>query len=100
MTAWNSRALSSVSALNKDWLDLITHRLATDAAYSRQVAACESTEEWWRVTSSFFDTASHDYQDQYARFTKISSEIASADAPEAETRDAGSNRQRSSARSH
>jgi Phasin protein len=80
MTAWNSRALSSVSSLNKGWLDFINHRIEADADHCKRLSACKSPDEWWRLVSSFVEVASHDYQDHLARVAKISSEVAAVSA--------------------
>jgi hypothetical protein len=100
MTVWNSRALSSVSSLNKDWLEFINHRLEEDAVHLKQLSACKSAEDWWRATSSFLEATNHDYQDHYAHLAKISSELAGAAVPTADMRDAGSNDPRYGARKH
>jgi Phasin protein len=102
VNVWNACALSSVSTLNKDWLDFINHRLEADAAYSQQLAACKSTEDWWRVTANFAEATRHEYQEHYSRLAKIGSEIALAvpSAANAKARQTGPDDRRTSTRNH
>jgi hypothetical protein len=80
MTAWNSRALSSVSTLNKGWLEFINHRIEADADHFKRLTACKNPEEWWSLVSGFVEATSHDYQEHMARVAKISSDVASVPA--------------------
>lgn len=102
MATWNSHAVSSASELNKGWLEFINHRIEADADHFKQVNACKSPEEWWRLMSSFVGAASQDYRDHLARVAKISTEVASVStgAPKPDDRRNGSNGGKSGSQHH
>jgi Phasin protein len=102
MTAWNSRALSSVSTLNTGWMEFINHRIEADADHFKRLTACKSPDEWWRLVSGFVEAASHDYQEHLARVAKISSEVVSVptDPSDPESRRNGPNAARPGSRNH
>lgn len=74
--AWNGTLVSSLSAVNREWLAFVTRRLQQDVALPPALAACRSTEDMWRVTAGFCQQAMEDYQREFTELARLSSHAA------------------------
>jgi hypothetical protein len=64
------------AAMNKEWIDFITHRLKEELALPQQIASCKTAQEMYTVYFEFFQKAVADYQAEFEQLGRLSKTLA------------------------
>ena len=64
------------AAMNKEWIDFITHRLKEELALPQQIASCKTAQEMYTVYVEFFQKAIGDYQAEFEQLGRLSKTLA------------------------
>ena len=71
------RCTSTISSLNKQWLDFFQRRVAENLALVEHFMSCRTPVAVWSVYTNFLQSAAEDYQKEFVEFGKLGSVLCS-----------------------
>ena len=74
---FGTRCTSTISSLNKQWLDFFQRRVAENLALVEQFMSCRTPVAVWSVYTNFLQSAAEDYQKEFVEFGRLGSVLCS-----------------------